>query len=137
MTAISMFASAPKSGLTLWTSRVLSGLVMLFLAFDTALKLTHHPENVKAAAELGFTSHAMTVLGLYELACLALYLVPRTAPIAAILWTGFLGGPIAIHVRAGNPLLSHVLFPIYIAVFLWGSLWLRDDRVRALLAPRR
>jgi hypothetical protein len=61
-------------------------------------------------------------------------LIPRTAPLGALLWTGYLGGAIATHVRVGNPLFSHTLFPIYVAALLWGSLWLRDRRVRGLLA---
>ena len=68
-----------------------------------------------------------------QLACLILYLVPRTAPLGAVLWTGYLGGAIATHVRVGNPLFSHTLFPIYVAAMLWGGLWLRDARVRRLL----
>jgi hypothetical protein len=62
------------------------------------------------------------------------YLIPRTAVLGAILWTGYLGGAIAIHLRVGNPLFSHTLFPIYVAAFLWAGLWLRDRRVRALTA---
>jgi len=68
-----------------------------------------------------------------QLVCLAVYLVPRTAVLGAVLWTGYLGGAIATHVRVGNPLFSHVLFPIYVAAFIWGSLWLREPRLRALL----
>jgi hypothetical protein len=68
--------------------------------------------------------------------CLIIYVVPRTAPLGAILWTGYLGGAIATHVRVGNPLASHTLFPIYVAALLWGGLWLRDRRVRGLLAAR-
>jgi hypothetical protein len=68
-------------------------------------------------------------------ALLAVYLVPRTAILGAVLWTGYLGGAVATHGRIDNPLFTHVLFPIYVAVFLWGGLWLRDWRVRATLAP--
>jgi hypothetical protein len=62
------------------------------------------------------------------------YLVPRTAVVGAVLWTGYLGGAIATHVRVGNPLLSHTLFPIYVAVLLWGGLYLRDSRVKSLIS---
>jgi hypothetical protein len=68
--------------------------------------------------------------------CLALYLVPRTAIVGAVLWTGYLGGAIATHLRVNDPLLTHTLFPTYVAALLWGGLWLRDRRVRALTAPR-
>ena len=72
-----------------------------------------------------------------QVACLALYLIPRTAPLGAVLWTGYLGGAIATHLRVFNPILTHTVFPIYVAVFLWGGLYLRDARVRALIAPRK
>jgi hypothetical protein len=71
-----------------------------------------------------------------QLACLVLYLVPRTSVLGAVLWTGYLGGAVATHVRVGNPLLSHTLFPIYVAALLWGGLWLRDQRVRSVLPLR-
>ena len=77
----------------------------------------------------------MRPLGILQLVLLALYLVPRTALLGAVLWTGYLGGAVATHVRVGNPLVSHVLFPVYVAALLWGGLWLRDRRTRALLAP--
>lgn len=66
-----------------------------------------------------------------------LYAIPRTAPLGAVLWTGYFGGAIATHLRLDNPLLSHTLFPIYVAAFVWGGLYLRDARVRALLDPAR
>jgi hypothetical protein len=68
--------------------------------------------------------------------CLVVYLIPRTAVLGAILWTGYLGGAIATHVRVGNPLFSHLLFPVYVAALLWAGLWLRDERVRAVLRAR-
>jgi len=72
-----------------------------------------------------------------ELVCLALYLVPRTAVLGAVLWTGYLGGAVATHVRIGSPLFSHVLFPLYVAALLWVGLWLRDRSLQALLPVRR
>ena len=79
----------------------------------------------------------MPVLGAIELVCLTLYLIPRTAPLGAVLWTGYLGGAIATHLRIDNPLFSHILFPIYVAAFIWGGLYLRDARVRAAIGPAR
>jgi hypothetical protein len=76
-------------------------------------------------------------IGLLQLVCLAVYVIPRTSILGAILLTGYLGGAVATHVRVGSPLFTHILFPIYVAVLLWGGLFLRDDRVRALIAPRR
>jgi hypothetical protein len=72
-----------------------------------------------------------------ELACLTLYLVPRTAVLGAVVFTGYLGGAVATHLRIGNPLLSHTLFPVYVAALLWGGLYLRDPRLRALMPLRR
>ena len=123
-------ASSPGS---LWTGRVLSGLVVLFLAFDAAMKVARLPMALEGTSQLGYPVSVVPLLGIVQLVCLALYLVPRTAVLGAILWTGYLGGAIATHVRLANPLFSHVLFPIYVAAFLWGGLWLRDSRVRALL----
>jgi hypothetical protein len=143
LTATSSFSSSsPATALAVssgaagrWTGRTLSGLAVLFLAFDAAVKLTTVPEAVKATAELGYSLAVMPVLAALELLCLVLYLVPRTALVGAVLWTGYLGGAIATHLRVGNPLFSHTLFPIYVAALLWGGLWLRDRRVSALLAP--
>ncbi len=89
---------------------------------------------IEGTTRLGYPAHVVRGLGVVEVACLALYLFPRTAPLGAVLWTGYLGGAIATHVRIGSPLFSHVLFPIYVAAMLWGGLWLRDPRVRALLS---
>ncbi len=116
-----------------WTGRVLSGLVVLFLGFDAFMKVARLPAALEGTSQLGYPVSVVPMLGVVQLVCLALYLVPRTAALGAILWTGYLGGAIATHVRVENPLFSHVLFPIYVAAFLWGGLWLRDRRVRALL----
>lgn len=114
--------------------RVLGGLAVLSLAFDMVGKLLRLPVVVEGTAQLGYPPDIALTLGLVQLVCLALYLVPRTAPLGAVLWTGYLGGAIATHVRVENPLFSHTLFPVYVAALLWGSLWLRDRRVRGLLA---
>ena len=87
--------------------------------------------------ELGYSPDVIVPLGLVQLACLILYVVPRTAILGALLWTGYLGGAVATHVRVENPLFSHTLFPIYVAILLWAGLWLRDMRVRALLPLRK
>jgi hypothetical protein len=78
---------------------------------------------------------SLITIGLIQVVCLAVYLLPRTAILGAVLWTGYLGGAIATHVRVGNPLFSHILFPIYVAALLWGGLWLRDRRLRGVFAP--
>lgn len=117
--------------------RVLSGVVVLFLAFDVAIKFAATQEALEGTVQLGWQPHHLPVIGVLGLACLVLYLVPRTAPIGAILWTGYLGGAIATQLRVDNPLFSHTFFPIYVAALVWGGLYLRDERVRALVRPRR
>jgi hypothetical protein len=119
-----------------WVSRIVAGLAVAFLTFDAVLKVFLVGPAVKGSAELGFTPSSVFTIGMIEVVLLALYLVPRTAPIGAVLWTGYLGGAIVTHLRIGNPLFSHTLFPIYVAVFLWLPLFLRDSRVRALVLSR-
>lgn len=120
-----------------WIGRVLSGLTVLFLTFDGAMKLVQHPEVIKGAAQLGYPVSSMVPIGLALLACVALYLFPRTAILGAVLLTGYLGGAVATHVRIGNPLFSHVLFPTYVAALAWAGLYLRDSRVQRLLSAVR
>ena len=116
---------------------VLFGLAVLFLAFDSVGKLLQLPQVVEGTAALGYPVSVIVPLGMIQLACLILLLVPRTSVIGAVLLTGYLGGAIATHVRLGNPLFTHVLFPIYVAALVWGGLYLLDARVRVLLGPRR
>ena len=116
-----------------WTGRVLSGLAVLFLLFDAGVKVLQHPMAVQGTVELGYPQGVLVTLGIVQLVCLALYLIPRTAVLGAILWTGYLGGAVATHVRIGHPLFSHILFPVYVAALLWVGLWLRDERLRTVL----
>jgi hypothetical protein len=120
-----------------WTGRVLSGLAALFLAFDGVMKVAQAPVVLKASRELGFSAPTVFWIGVVLLACLALYLIPRSALVGAVLLTGFLGGAVATNVHVGQPLFTHVLFPIYVATLIWGGLYLRDPRVRALLSRAR
>jgi hypothetical protein len=117
----------------LWTGRALSGVAMLFLAADATMKVLQLAPAVDGTTQLGYPASVILPLGIVQLVCLVLYAIPRTSVLGAVLWTGYLGGAIATHVRIGNPLFTHVLFPVYVAVMLWGGLWLRDRRVQALL----
>ena len=130
-------SSAGRSPKALWAGRILSGIAVLFLTFDLSIKLAGAKEAVDGTVQLGWQPHHLPILGVIEIVCLALYLIPRTAPLGAVLWTGYLGGAIATHLRVDNPLFSHTLFPIYVAALIWGGLYLRDARVRALLRPER
>ena len=121
----------------LWAGRVLGALPVLFLLADGVGKLVKPAPVVEGTLELGYQASVLVPLGIVLLACTILYAVPRTAVLGAILLTGYLGGAVATHVRVGNPLPTHTLFPIYFGVMLWGSLYLRDPRLRALLPLRR
>jgi hypothetical protein len=116
---------------------VLSGLAVLFLLFDATLKVLQLPAALQGTIQLGYPKSVVLPLGIVQLACLAIYLFPRTSILGAVLWTGYLGGAIATHVRIGDPLFSHVLFPVYVAALLWGGLWLRDGQLRAILPLRK
>jgi len=108
------------------TGKFLSGLAAVLLALDSLGKL------LRAQAVL-----TVFPLGLLLLACVVIYVVPRTAILGALLLTGYLGGAVATHVRVGNPLFTHILFPTYVAALIWGGLMLRDARLRALAPWRR
>jgi len=134
---MSIALAAPTYNLSskaVWTGRVLSTLAVLFLTMDAAMKLLQVPEAVKGTIELGYPASVLVPLGIIQVVCLIAYLIPRTSILGAILWTGYLGGAIATHVRHGDPLFTHILFPVYVAVLLWAGLWLRDRRLRALTA---
>lgn len=117
--------------------RVLTTLVALFLTFDAGIKLVMAKPAVEGSAALGFTAQDVFVIGVIAAVCLVLYLIPRTAPLGAVLWTGYLGGAIVTNMRVHAPLLSHTLFPIYVAALIWGGLYLRDPRVRAVIRAVR
>jgi len=115
---------------------VLTGLVAAFLTFDTVMKLLQLAPAVQGTTELGYPAGTVVVIGAIELVCLVLYLIPPTSVLGALLLTGYLGGAIATHVRVGSPLPTHTLFPVYVALMVWGGLYLRESRLRALLPFR-
>lgn len=118
----------------LWTGRALTGLFALFmLGASIAPKLLGMPVAAETIEALGWSPRFVPMIGLFELTFLVLYLVPRTTVLGAVLMTALLGGAMAAHVRAGSPLLSHTLFSIYLALFMWGGLWLRNPALRAVL----
>jgi hypothetical protein len=123
----------------LWTGRVMSGLVILFLAMDGTIKMVPIEAVTDSLKELGYpTSDSFArLLGIIVLGGTALYAWPRTAVLGAILLTGLFGGAIATHLRLGHPLFSHTLFGVYLGLLMWGGVWLRDPAVRALLPLRR
>jgi hypothetical protein len=128
--------AAPSKG-RLWTGRVLSGIAVLFLLFDATIHLLRPEPVVQGFAQLGYPLSVAVPLAIVEFICIFLYLFPRTSIFGAILLTGYLGGAIAAQVRIGAPLFSTLLFPIYVALFLWGGLYLRDPVVRTFMPVRR
>jgi hypothetical protein len=115
---------------------ILTGLVSAFLTFDVVLKVLRLAPAVQGTTELGYPAGTVVWIGLIQLICLVLYLVPRTSVLGAVMLTGYLGGAIATHVRVGSPLLGYTLFPIYVALMVWGGLYLREARLRELMPLR-
>ena len=110
---------------------------MLFLLFDVVIHFTKPAPVVTAFEALGWSASLSVPLAIIELACLVLYLIPRTSVLGAVLLTGYLGGAVATNLRVGAPLITNVLFPVYVGVFLWGGLYLRDARVREVFPVRK
>ena len=116
-----------------WAGRIITGLVTAFLLFDGGFKVVYPGPAVAATAQLGYPEHLILPIGVIELACLAVYLIPQTSALGAVLLTGFLGGAISTHFRVGDPLLGFTLFPLYVGAFVWAGVFLRDNRLRALV----
>ena len=119
-----------------WGGYVLTGLVVVFLVMDTTMKLLQLDVVKSTMVELGWPGEMGLPLGVILAVCTVLYVVPQTAVLGAVLLTAYLGGAVATHVRIGSPLFSHVLFGVYIGVMMWGGLWLREPRLRALFPLR-
>ncbi|WP_049793809.1 DoxX family protein [Hoyosella subflava] len=121
---------------------ILTGLISIFLLFDSLIKIFTVESAIEGSNDLGWAAAQLPTVGWILLVCLVLYLIPRTEVAGAILLTGYLGGAIATHIRVESPLLSHTLFPIYVAIFIWAGLLLRSGSARRVLPsgenePRR
>jgi len=121
---------------TITTGRLISGLAVAFLIFDSIGKLLRVQPVIDGTKQLGYPPDIVVGLGITLLSCVLVYLIPRTSVLGAVLLTGYLGGAVATHVRVESPLFTHVLFPVYVAALLWGGLVLRDARLRQLLPWR-
>lgn len=128
-----------KTAPSVWTGRVLSGLFVLFmLAASIAPKfLMADMVAEQSMTPLGWPAKYLLLIGLIELACVVLYVIPRTSLFGAVLMTGLLGGAIATNLRVENPLFSHTLFGVWLGLFMWGGLWLRNASLRAVFPFRR
>jgi hypothetical protein len=128
--------TAPVPKTMLWTGRIMSAIPVLFLLFDAVSKLVKPAPVVEATVQLGYPESVIPILGVLLLVCTLLYVVPRTSILGAILLTGYLGGATATHVRMGGPLFA-ILFPSIVGILIWGGLYARDERLRALIPLRR
>ena len=128
--------AAPVPRARLSAGHILSAIPILFLLFDSAIKFTTIEPVMESFVQLGYSADLAVSIGILEVACLVLYVIPRTSVLGAILLTGYLGRAVATHVRVGSPLLTHILFPIYVAALVWGGLFLREGRLRALIPLR-
>ena len=120
----------------LWTGRALSGLTVLFMLFDAVMKFTMPPQVVEACTRLGIPVSQAASIGVLLLVSTIVYAIPRTDVLGAVLLTGYLGGAVAIQMRAGSPTFETV-FPVLFGVVLWGGVYLRDCKVRAVFPVRR
>jgi hypothetical protein len=126
---------ATTSKSMIWTGRILSWLVGAFLLVNSIFALLRPPEVVEGTVKMGYPESAIVVIGGALLGSAILYLIPQTAVLGAILLTGYLGGAVATHVRVGDPILN-ILTPVVFGVVIWGALYLRDARLRALVPLR-
>jgi hypothetical protein len=117
----------------LWTSYVMSGLVILFMLMDSIMKFVQPPEVIEGTLALGFSEQHIAVLGALGLISTLLYAFPRTSILGAILLTSYFGGAVATHLRLNNPLFTHTLFTVYFGILIWGGLWLRNKKLQELL----
>jgi hypothetical protein len=117
----------------LWAGRIMSALPVLMLLFSAVMKLAKPPAVVERMAKAGIPEHLTFGIGILELACTILYVIPQTAVLGAILLTGYLGGAIMTHLRLGEAWIGPAVF----GVFIWGGPFLRDPRLRALIPLRK
>lgn len=130
-TATNQATSISKS--RLWTARVMSWLVILFMLFDAIMKFIQPEMVVETTLGLGYEQHHIATLGVLALICTILYAIPRTSILGAVLLTGYYGGVVATHLRIDNPLFTHMLFPVYLAILAWGGIWLVNAKLRELI----
>ncbi|HEX2590726.1 MAG TPA: DoxX family protein [Rhizomicrobium sp.] len=133
---MSSIETTAPSRRNLWIGYAMSGLAIAFFVMDFGIKFANLPVVDQTNATLGWAPGSGHLLGVILLVCTAFYAWPRTAVLGAVLLTGYLGGAVATHIRVGNPLFSHVLFGVYLGLLMWGGLWLREPRLRAIFPLR-
>ena len=121
-------ATSEASKGRVWSGRVLTTLVVLFLVFDGMTKVIKESHTMAAAVQLGFPGYTMPIIGCILLVCTLIYVIPRTAVLGAVLLTGYLGGAVAVQLRVANPIFETV-FPILFGVLVWAALCLRQSGI--------
>ena len=121
----------------LWTARVMSGIVILFMLMDSIMKFIQPEAVIEGTVSLGFAEHHILLLGILGLSSTLLYIYPRTSILGAVLLTGYWGGAMATHIRLDNPLFTHVLFTVYLGILAWGGIWLRNEQLRNLFPLKK
>lgn len=129
--------TTPIARRRLWAGRIISALPVLFLLFDSVIHIMQITPVVESFNQLGYPVGLSLGIGILEIVCVILYVLPPTSLPGAILLTGYLGGAVAAHLRTGDPLFSTVLFPVYVGVLVWAGLYLRDERLRVFLPLRK
>lgn len=119
-----------------WISYIMSGLVILFMLVDSIMKFVKPPEVVEGTLALGYGNEHISIIGALGLVCILLYTIPKTSVVGAILLTAYFGGAVATHLRLNNPLFTHTLFTVYFGILIWGGLWLRNAKLREVIAGR-
>lgn len=127
---------AGVSSRRLWAGRIISAIPAVFLLFDAIIHIMRIGPVEKGFVDLGYAASLAVPLGIIELICVILYVIPRTSVLGAVLLTGYLGGAVATNVRVGAPLFTNILFPVYVGILLWAGLYLRDNRLRAVFPVR-
>jgi hypothetical protein len=125
-----------SSNAAAWTGRIISAVVVLFLAFDAFMKLIREPHVMAASADLGYPTGSIAVIGALLLGCTLIYVIPRTAILGAILLTGYLGGAVASNIRVGHSAFQCV-FPVIFGVLVWAGLYLRDAELREMIPMQK
>ncbi len=126
-----------RTGTKLWVGRIMSGIVVLFLLFDSITKIIEAPQVMQASAKFGYPGYYIPIIGVVLLTLTILYVYPKTSIFAAILLTGYLGGAVEANLRAFSPFLSGTLFPVYFAIILWGGIYLRDNIIHEFIPFRK
>jgi hypothetical protein len=128
--------SVAPSKSKLWAGRIITGIVLLFLVFDSVGKLLKPEAVIKATMAFGFSENMITPIGVLLLICTVFYVIPRTSVLGAVFLTGYLGGAVACNLRIDAPLFSNTLFPVYFAILTWAGLYFRSERLQRFVSNK-